>query len=182
MSRWLATSALSESFTAEDHWDGPYFGADFGFSQDPATLVKMWICDEVLYIEYEAHQTGVELDDYEAFYNQIPDADRYTIRADEARPDVISHIAKMGFSIEGAPKGPGSIEMGIAFIRSFKRVVIHERCRYTKAEASLYRHKVDKLTEEVLPDIIDKDNHIWDAVRYGLAPLINKETSIFDVW
>lgn len=178
----VGDKCVIEAFEPESNWDGPYFGADFGFSQDPATLVKMWISDEVLYIEHEAYKTGVELDDYADFYNQIPDADRYTIRADEARPDVISHIAKMGFNIEGAPKGPGSIEMGIAFIRSFKRIVIHERCRYTKAEASLYRHKVDKLTEEVLPDIIDKDNHIWDAVRYGLAPLINKETSIFDVW
>ena len=171
-----------EVFTPESDWDGPYFGADFGFSQDPATLVKMWIHDEVLYIEDEAYKTGVELDDYDKFYGQVEDSDRYKIWADQARPDVISHIAKMGFDIEGAPKGPGSIEMGIAFIRSFKRVVIHDRCRYTKAEASLYRHKVDKLTELVLPDIIDKDNHIWDAVRYGLSPLINRETSIFDVF
>jgi phage terminase large subunit len=40
----------------EDIWDGPYFGADFGFAEDPTTLLKIWISDDnKLYIENEAH-------------------------------------------------------------------------------------------------------------------------------
>jgi phage terminase large subunit len=27
-------------------WDGPYFGADFGFSNDPSTLMKLWVKPE----------------------------------------------------------------------------------------------------------------------------------------
>src|SRR5690606_37283556 len=35
-------------------WDGPYFGIDWGFSQDPTAGVKCWIHDQRLYIEHEA--------------------------------------------------------------------------------------------------------------------------------
>jgi len=36
----------------------------------------------------------------------------------------------------------------------------------------LYSYKVDRLSGDVLPDIVDKHNHCIDAVRYALAPLI----------
>lgn len=31
--------------------------------------------------------------------------------------------------------------------------------------------RVDRLSGDVLPDVVDKHNHIWDAVRYALVPL-----------
>ena len=192
-----------EEFEPNEEWAGPYFGADFGFSQDPATLTKSWIDDktDTLYIEAELYKTGVELDDYPKFYAGkegateeeletwdsamdaawpgIDGAKKYQIMADEARPDIISYLVRKGFKIKGATKGPGSIEKGVTFIRSFSRIVIHTRCKYMKAEASLYRHKQDKLTENVLPDIIDKDNHLWDALRYSLVKLINQKKGGF---
>jgi phage terminase large subunit len=36
-------------------WNGPYFGADWGFAQDPTTLVKLWINGRTLFVEYEAY-------------------------------------------------------------------------------------------------------------------------------
>src|SRR5262249_46009631 len=36
-------------------WTGPYFGADWGFSSDPTTLIKCWRDQTKLYIEYEAY-------------------------------------------------------------------------------------------------------------------------------
>jgi phage terminase large subunit len=36
----------------------------------------------------------------------------------------------------------------------------------------LYSYKVDRLTGDVLPDIIGKHDHIIDAIRYALEPLI----------
>jgi phage terminase large subunit len=32
------------------NWNGPYFGADWGFSTDPTVLLKMWVHDKKLYI------------------------------------------------------------------------------------------------------------------------------------
>jgi phage terminase large subunit len=41
-------------------------------------------------------------------------------------------------------------------------------------EARLYSYKTDSLTGDVLPDIIDRHNHGWDAARYGLNPMIQQ--------
>lgn len=163
-----------EAFETPTNAEGPYLGADFGFSVDPSTLVKCWIKDRCLYIEHEAYGVGVELDDMPAFYDRVPGARTLRIRADCARPETISHLARRQFDITGAAKWTGSVEDGIAFLRSFEAIVIHERCKHSIEEARLYSYKVDRLTGDVLTDIVDANNHIWDAVRYALEPMIRR--------
>jgi phage terminase large subunit len=146
-----------------------HFGADFGFSQDPSTLIRSFILDDKLYIEYEAYGVGVELDEMGEFYAQVPGWKDWPIKADCSRPETISHIRRnWGVNIAAAEKWPGSVEDGIAHIRKFKQIVIHPRCTHTSTEARLYRYRVDKITKDVLPVIIDKNNHCWDGIRYSL--------------
>jgi phage terminase large subunit len=38
----------------------------------------------------------------------------------------------------------------------------------------LYSYKVDRLTGDVLADVVDKHNHCIDAIRYALQPLIKR--------
>jgi phage terminase large subunit len=163
---------LVDDFTPGPDWDGPYFGADWGFSQDPTTLLKCWINGRRLYIEHEFYQVGLELDDTTAKFRTVPGAERYTIRADNARPETISKVRREGLNIIAARKGPGSVEDGVAFLRSFEKIIIHPRCKHTADEARLWSYKTDRLTGEVKPDLVDADNHCWDAVRYALEPLI----------
>lgn len=162
-------------FEAKQGWDGPYYGADFGFSQDPSTLNRMWIHDNRLWIDYEANGVGVEIEDMPAFYDKVPGAREHKIWADCARPETISHIKRQGFRIEGAEKWTGSVEDGITFLRSFKEIVIHPRCKHTIAEANAYEYKTDRLTGDILPDVVDKHNHHWDAIRYALFKLIKRK-------
>lgn len=191
---------IVEAFEPAADWDGPYFGADFGFSQDPSTLNKCWIHNRKLYIEYEANGIGVELDDMFHFYageqdvtdaqreylagrrakgekihQGIPGAREYLIKADCARPETIAHIKKQGFRIEGCDKWQGSVEDGITFLRSFDQIVIHPRCTNTAIEANAYEYKTERLTGAILPDIVDKFNHHWDAIRYALDKLIKRK-------
>jgi phage terminase large subunit len=42
-------------------------------------------------------------------------------------------------------------------------------------EARFYSYKVDRVTGEILPVIVDKWNHCWDAVRYALDGYIKKD-------
>lgn len=163
------------SFTPQANWSGPYLGADFGFAVDPATLVKSWIFDRRLYIEYCEYGIKLSNDDLERMYDRVPGSKQYVIRADSSRPDTISEMRSRKFKIEAAPKGPGSVEDGIEHIRNaYDQVVIHPRCELAQQEAKLYRWKMDKLTDDPLPTPIDKHNHFWDAERYALAPLIRK--------
>uniref|UniRef100_UPI001F457D76 terminase large subunit n=1 Tax=Escherichia coli TaxID=562 RepID=UPI001F457D76 len=71
-------------------------------------------------------------------------------------------------------KGKGSVEDGIEFIKSFKKVYIHSRCKETLKECREYSYKKDRLTDEVLPIIIDKDNHYVDALRYALEKVMKR--------
>jgi phage terminase large subunit len=163
-------------FEPQADWDGPYQGGDFGFSQDPTAAVRVWVHGDTLYVEREAGKVGLELDDTATFVTgRIDRFADYVTRWDSARPESISHIRRHGLPrSEAVEKWKGSVEDGIAFLRSFREIVIHPRCVEAIKEARLYSYKVDRLTGDVLPDIVDANNHYWDAVRYALGPMIRK--------
>lgn len=155
-------------------WDGPYQGMDFGFATDPLAAVRLWIHQRKLHVEHELYAFGVELDDISLKVTRaIPGFDRYTTRGDSARPDSISYLRRHGLPrLVGAKKGTGSVEDGIAHLRSYDQIVIHPRCKHWAEEAKLYKYKVDEKSGDVLPDIVDKHNHLMDGSRYALEPMI----------
>lgn len=166
-----------DEFEPQPHWDGPYYGMDFGFSTDPTCFVRCWINGNTLYIDKDAGKVGLELDDT-ARYFEKHDAKvvQHVIRADSARPESISYLKRHGLpKIVGVKKWSGSIEDGVAFIQAFDEVVIHPACKDMLEEARLYSYKVDKRTRDVLAAIEDENNHRWDAVRYALQPMISKK-------
>lgn len=161
-------------------WDGPYYGADWGFASDPNTLVECYIADRTLYIANEAFGVGIEVDHTPAFFDRIHGAQKHTVRADSARPELISYMQRHGYPrVEGVAKWAGSVEDGISKLRSFDAIVVHERCIHTAEEMRLYRHKRDRLTNDILPDIVDEHNHCIDAIRYALEPIIRSNRDIF---
>jgi len=166
-----------EAFESAPYWDGPYFGADWGFI-DPTTLVRAFIYEQTLYIEHEAYALGCDLDRVPALFDEVPRARDYTIRADCSRPETIAFMQTHGYPrIVACEKwaGGGFVEDGIAHIRSYERVVIHPRCTHTAQEFRLYSYKVDRLTGDVLPDLKSGNDHTIDALRYALEPLIRKQ-------
>ncbi len=168
-----------ETFSPQIEWDGPYFGADWGFSQDPNVLIKCWIHQRNILIEYEEIGVGVMLDAIPAMFDKVPDSRKYKIRADCSRPETIAHVKARGFNCEAAEKWSGSVEDGITVLKSYN-IVVHPRCVETIKEMRMYSYKLDRLTRDVLPDIVDKHNHCIDALRYALAPLIKpKPVGIF---
>ena len=159
----------------DDLWkkaDRLFFGADFGFARDPSTLVRSFIFDNKLFIDHEAYGVGVEIDELPQLYRSVPGADQWPIKGDSARPETISYLRRHGYNIDGAEKWPDSIEEGINFIKSFDKVVIDPRCKHTADEFRLYSYKTDRLTDEVLPVVLDKNNHTIDALRYSLCDYI----------
>ena len=154
-----------------------YFGADWGFSQDPTTLIRAFVKDRALYIDQEAYAIGCDIDKTPALFDAVPESRKWQIYADSARPETISYMKRAGFKIAACEKWSGSVEDGIAFLRSFEKIVIHERCKHTAEEFRLYKYKVDVQSGEVLPVIVDKHNHCTDSVRYALGKLIRQKKS-----
>jgi phage terminase large subunit len=114
--------------------------------------------------------------------DKIPTSRQWPIKADPSRPETISYLRNRGFSISAAEKWKGSIEDGIAHLKSFVKIHIHpEGCKQFIPETYLYRYKVDRMTKEVLPVIIDKHNHGWDSLRYALDKYIRRRGGL-GVW
>lgn len=142
-------------------------GADWGFSIDPSVLVRCAIDGKRLLVDYEAYQVGCEIDALPDLFMSVPEAEKWPLTADSARPETISYMRNHGFpKILAAVKGPRSLEEGVEFLKSFE-IVVHPRCRHLIDELTLYRYKLDPLTDEVLPILEDKDNHVIDALRYA---------------
>lgn len=142
-------------------------GADWGFSIDPTVLVQCYIVGRKLYVPYEAYRVGCEIVDTPDLFMSIPDAEKWPLTADSARPETISHLRKNGFpKIVAAIKGKRSLEEGVEFLKGFD-IIVHPRCKHLIDELTLYSYKTDELTGDVMPVLEDKDNHVIDALRYA---------------
>lgn len=162
-----------------------YFGADWGFSVDPTVLIRAFMIGETLYVDHEAHAVGCEIDNTPALfagddiqtpprwsnpnrYPGIPGSLKWPLVADSARPETISYMRKRGFTrMTPSVKGKGSVEDGIEFLKNYD-IVVHPRCVHTIDELASYSYKVDEKTQEILPVLADKKNHLIDALRYAL--------------
>src|SRR5690606_31001621 len=120
-----------EAFEPHPDWLGPFYGADFGFAQDPTTLVEVYIeppqnrriSQGRLYIHRESWKIGLDL--HKTTTRWYSDLDRHLfariIRADSARPETISYLKQHGLHrITPVYKWPGSVEDGIAYLRGFE--------------------------------------------------------------
>lgn len=157
-------------------------GLDFGFSQSPLAASLSYISDQTLYIAHEFHERRIELDHtIDRVNEEIPGFWNGVVYADSAEPKSISYLKRNGAKyIKPTPKQGGSIEEGIRWMRSLKKVVIHPRCVHTAREFRVYSHKVDRKTGTVLDALNPVNDHIIDSLRYALSPLISS-TSVYDL-
>lgn len=163
----LAGHYTVESFEPDLQWH-PDFGVDWGFAADPTTMIETYLVDRTLYIFNEAYGEHVETVDLPKLFSKIKRASNHKIYADNARPEQISHCKRNGYQqMTSCKKWAGSVEDGISWLRGLDNIVIHPQCKHTIAEAGKWQFKVDKYTGDVLSSIVDKDNHCWDAIRYG---------------
>ncbi len=143
------------------------YGADWGFAIDPSVLVRCYLIGRRLYIDHEAYEVGCEIDRLPDLFMTVPEAEKWPITADSARPETISYMKRNGFPrIAAAVKGAKSVEEGVAWLQSLE-IVVHPRCRHTIDELSTYAYKIDKQTGKPVPILEDKNNHVIDAVRYA---------------
>lgn len=165
------TSRVFKNWKIEDFEAPPdaihRLGADWGFAVDPTTLVRCHIIGRNLYVDHEAYMVGCEILNTPDLFMTVPEAEKWPIIADSARPETISHMRKNGFpKIMAAVKGPKSLEDGVEWLKSYN-IIVHPRCIHTIDELTLYSYKTDPLTGQVLPVLEDKKNHVIDALRYA---------------
>ena len=145
-----------------------YLGADWGFSIDPSVLVRCRIDGRQLFIDYEAYMVGCEIEALPQLFDRVPDSRKWFITADSARPETIDYMRRNGYPrINPAIKGARSVEEGVEFMKNYD-IIVHPRCMETIKELTNYSYKIDPLTQNVLPILADKYNHVLDSLRYAL--------------
>ncbi|MGK9237319.1 PBSX family phage terminase large subunit, partial [Inquilinus limosus] len=119
------------------------FGADWGFARDPTVLVRCFLKGRTLHVDHEAYRVGCEIDRTPALFDTVPEARRWPIVADGARPETISFMQRHGFPrLRAAAKGGGSVKEGVEFLKSCD-ILVHPRCRHLIDELALFSWRTD---------------------------------------
>ncbi len=141
-------------------------GVDWGFSNDPFAFVRCAIENDCLYICQEIYQKSLLNKDSAPQVKAI--VGNEIVRCDSAEPKSVADFRELGINALSAKKGAGSIESGVKFLQSFKKIYIHPSCPNVYDEFCNYQWKVDK-NGDPLPEPVDAFNHAIDAIRYALV-------------
>ena len=138
------------------------FGQDFGFSNDPTTLLKTSIDknNKKIYIKEcftKTHLTTSQI----AHLNQRFAGDSLIV-ADSAEPRLISELSR-DCNIVPAIKGQGSITFGISLLQDYDLIIDPESTEIVK-ELNNY-----SWLEKKSRTPIDKYNHLLDGLRYSIS-------------
>ena len=138
------------------------YGQDFGFSNDPTTLVQTSIdkTNKIIYVKECIHQTHLTTSQI-AHLNQRFAGDSLIV-ADSAEPRLISELSR-DCNIVPAIKGQGSITFGISLLQDFGLVIDSNSLNLVK-ELNNYCWLEKKSRTP-----IDKFNHLLDALRYSIS-------------
>ena len=140
------------------------YGMDFGYTNDPTTLVSVFIHDTAMYVKEMIYRTGMTNRDISNDLNRLQIGRREEIYADSAEPKSIDEIYRMGWNIKPATKGRDSINIGIDMLKRYKIYVTKDSTNTIK-EFRNYKWKEDK-NGNILNTPIDMFNHSIDATRY----------------
>lgn len=148
------------------------YGQDYGFSNDPTTLVKVAVdkANRKIYLDECFCRKGLSTD--QIFELNKHYADKSLIVGDSAEPRLISELRSRGLNIREAEKGQGSVSSGILTLLDYQLIVTENSVNLQKELRNyVWIDKGSKL-------VIDDYNHIIDAVRYATKQIIGKQVAI----
>jgi len=147
------------------------YGMDFGFTNDPTTIVGIWKQGDDLYLKEFLFKTGLTNRDIDTYLKQF-EIGRREIFADSAEPKSIEELYRMGWNVKPATKGQGSINIGIDMMKRYRLNITRDSLNMIK-EFKNYKWAEDK-NGVVLNTPVDAFNHTIDAVRYALYDKLSR--------
>lgn len=138
------------------------YGMDFGYTNDPSTLVGVYYLNGKYYYKEELYSTGLTNSDIANIIKPI--VGNNLVYADSAEPKSIEEIRREGINIIGAEKGKDSIMYGINLMQQDDFFVTEGSMNLIK-ELRNYTWMSDKQGRKVNKPV-DSNNHLIDAMRY----------------
>jgi phage terminase large subunit len=156
------------------------YGMDFGFTNDPTTLVGVYQYNDSLIVDERIYRQGMLNSDIIREMSRLGINKSDKIYADSAEPKSIEEIYRSGFNIKPVLKGADSIKFGIQILQEYKLFVTKESTNLIK-ELRTYTWDKDK-TGKSLNTPIDDYNHAIDALRYlAMMELKKKQEFKFSI-
>ena len=147
------------------------YGMDFGYTNDPSTLVSVYTKDINLYVKEHLYRTAMTTTDIHKFLLS-EELSSKPIYADSAEPRLISELRRMGHNIFPSLKGKDSINAGIDLLKRYKINILASSSNAI-SEFRNYKWREDK-TGALLNTPIDDHNHIIDPCRYATYSILSK--------
>lgn len=152
------------------NFDNIRMGLDWGYATDPFACVRLhydktrrriYIFDEIYRIKMSNREAAEEIK--KRGWTDV------RIICDSAEPKSIEEMRGYGLKCDGAKKGQGSVEYGEKWLDDLDAIVIDpKRCPNATKEFENIDYDTDK-DGNPLNRLVDKDNHLIDAVRYSLT-------------
>ena len=149
------------------------YGLDFGFSNDPSTLVEVRMQDGELWVKELIYDTGMTNNDISHRMEALNVSRGSLIVADSSEPKSIEELRRMRWTIDGVKKGADSIMFGINLLKGYK-INVHSSSKNLIKELEQYKWKVDR-SGKSLNVPIDNYNHAIDALRYLVMHKFSKK-------
>ena len=150
-----------------DGWKLQCYGMDFGYTNDPTSIVAIWTDGVGFALDEIVYTTGLTNHAIAQTLRDAGVARADVVIADSAEPKSIDEIHGHGFNIHPCRKGPDSIRAGIDYMRS-RPLMITSRSINGIKELRNYKYKEDKNGKQ-LNEPVDAFNHFIDAARYGIT-------------
>jgi phage terminase large subunit len=147
------------------------FGLDIGYVSDPTALVAIWKSGDKIIVNEHIYQRGLITQQIIDILKENVDS-RDIIIVDSSEPRLIDEIKKGGFPLaRGVKKGKDSIQWGIDLVKKYRIVVPKAN---TNLIEELYSYEwVDDGNGGVTNVPVDANNHLLDAMRYGVMEQMN---------
>ncbi len=147
------------------------YGMDFGYSNDPTTLIACYKHNDKIIFDELIYQKGLLNSEIVSMVKQHPIR---IIYADSAEPKSIDEIRRYGIKIKAASKGRDSVMYGITLLQE-KDILITKRSTNLIKELRNYRWLTDKEGNKINKPI-DAFNHGIDAMRYFAVMTFKKKS------
>lgn len=147
------------------------FAMDVGYVQDPTALIGLWKSGDKIIVNEHIYKKGLITSEIIELMKGNVDS-RDIIIVDSSEPRLIDEIKRAGFPLaRGVKKGKDSIQWGIDLVKKYRIIVPKAN---TNLIEELYSYEwVDDGNGGVTNTPVDANNHLLDAMRYGVMEQMN---------
>lgn len=167
-------------FISKDEWPNELdmrrfgYGSDYGFSNDPFTLVRAGFYQGKIYAQGLIYEPGLRLSEIveKIEENNVDQDDIIAFDDSQAKEQAMLLEEDYGYNVKSARRTGGSIKSGIGLLQDYEICILDDIDGNWNTEQENYRWK--KVRGEWTDTPIDKFNHYWDALRYWILEMMSE--------